>query len=430
MFVGITTVCLINIFTGCSKSGGSPTPKSSVPAITALSVNSGPYNTSVIITGIGFSSTLTSDQVFFNGKTAAITAATPTQITALVPLAAGTGNVSVTVNGATANGPVFNYKLSYVIAPFAGVDNFVGDQDGQGFYALFNGIMGLATDAGGNLYVACSGDGLIKKVTPGALSSTIAGGGRGGPPYAGIGNAAIFEAPAGVTVDKTGNIYVSDQALMLISKIIPPNNVTTLAGGLPFTYGELSTNGKGAMASFNTPIGIVVDGSGNVYVADLFDYMIRKITPDGTVTTFAGQNNMPGFVDGIGTAAKFGGISGMAIDSLGNIYAQMGVVIRKITSNGTVSTFAGNGKVGLTDGPGQSATFTSNCYNGIAIDKNGNLFVLDSSGDVIREITPQGVVSTPFPEGSITGNVQTITIDASGNIYLGYVASIRKISMQ
>src|SRR6202142_3898839 len=156
-----------------------------------------------------------------------------------------------------------------------------------------------------------------------------------------------------------------------------------------------STDGTGSAARFNHPYGLAVDSSGNVYVADRANAVIRKITPAGVVTTIAGRAGVPGSVDGNGTAALFNNPSGVAVDGTGNLYvADTGNdTIRKITPGGTSSIFAGSaGGVGSADGTGATVQFNS--PNGIAIDGSGNLYVADSGNNTIRKITSGGVSST------------------------------------
>jgi len=144
-------------------------------------------------------------------------------------------------------------------------------------------------------------------------------------------------------------------------------------------------NGPGATAQFSSPVGVAVDGSGNVYVADVSNNRIRKITPAGEVTTLAGTGT-PGFADGPGATAQFNSPFGVAIDVSGNVYVgdQFNHSIRKITPAGDVSTLAGDGTSGFVDGPGASAQFNSPF--GVAVDGSGNVYVADQNNHRIRKI--------------------------------------------
>jgi sugar lactone lactonase YvrE len=201
-------------------------------------------------------------------------------------------------------------------------------------------------------------------------------------------------------------VYVADTGNNRIRKITPSGNVTTLAGSGSFGYAD----GQGTAASFYEPTGVAVDGSGNVYVADKGNNRIRKITPSGNVTTLAGSGSR-GYGEGQGTSASFSGTYGLAVDGSGNVYvADNGNNrIRKITPSGNVTTLAGSGSYGSTDGPGTSASFNSS--TGVAVDGSGNVYVADMFNHRIRKIffdsdgdgLSNGGESRPL-SGSFTGS--------------------------
>jgi sugar lactone lactonase YvrE len=234
-----------------------------------------------------------------------------------------------------------------MVNTLAGSDS-TGAVDGQGPLAYFFGPSSVSCDAQGNVYVADAGNNLIRMVTPGGLVSTIAGqinpGAQNGPD-----SSATFNNPAGIAVDGSGNIYVADMLNDLIRKI-SGGQVSTLAGSLNDTT-VASINGVGTAASFVFPNSVAVDASGNVYTTEYVTNLIRKITPDGTVTTLAGSG-ASGQADSTGTAASFSGPSGVAVDASGNVYVAdtYNNVIRKITPAGVVSTIAGSGVAGSTNG--------------------------------------------------------------------------------
>jgi sugar lactone lactonase YvrE len=269
--------------------------------------------------------------------------------------------------------------------------------------------------------------------------STVAGSGSVGTAN-GIGTAASFNNPAGIAVDASGNLYVADSNNDLIRKITADGVVTTLAGSAGVTG---AVNGTGTAASFWHPWGIAVDSSGNVYVADQLNAVIRKITTDGVVTTLAGSAGVYGSADGIGTVASFFQPAGIAVDSTGSVYvADSGNnIIRKITSDGVVTTLAGSEKVtGSTNGTRDAASFNS--PEGVALDTYGNLYVTDSVNDLIRKITPLGVVTTLAGSAGVAGSANGIravasfntpfgiAVDNSGNVYVADQVNnlIRKIS--
>ena len=265
----------------------------------------------------------------------------------------------------------------------------IGSTDGTGASASFKYPSGLAVDPVGNVYVADTGNNKIRKITSAGAVTSLAGSGTIGSAD-GTGAAASFNSPNGVAVDAGGNVYVTDLGNNKIRKITPAGVVTTLAGG--GTIG--SADGTGTSASFYWPLGVVVEPGGNLYVSEIRNHKIRKITPAGVVTTFAGSGNT-GTADGTGTTASFNSPTGMSIDSGGNVYVadRDNQKIRKITSVGVVTTLAGNGNTGTADGNGAVASFTS--PSGVSVDSGGNVYVADAGNNRIRIITPGSYVINP-----------------------------------
>jgi sugar lactone lactonase YvrE len=256
--------------------------------------------------------------------------------------------------------------------------------------------------------------------------STFAGNGSSG--YAdGQGLGALFNNPQAVTVDSKGNIYVSDSFNGLIRLVTPAAAVSTFAG-TPSAIGFV--NGPAASAQFYAPSGSVFDAQGNLYVSDFGNNVIRKITPGGIVSTFAGSG-VAGYRNGAvdsahlknpsDSLAMFNSPQGLAIDAAGNIYvADRGNnVIRKILPTGRTVTFAGTRTAGFIDGTDELASF--NNPTGVAVDVNGNVYVTDQGNSSLREITPGEVVSTlvggPL-QLSLLNYPSAITIDKTGNLYL------------
>jgi sugar lactone lactonase YvrE len=250
----------------------------------------------------------------------------------------------------------------------------------------------------------------------------------------GIGTAATFFNPTGLATDKSGNIYVSDVSGQRIRKISPSGVVSTLAGN----GGTAFADGNGTVATFNSAYGIAVDTNGIVYVADSSNRRIRKIETNGLVSTFAGDGGTA-YADGTGTSVSVPGTTGIAIDASGNLYATGNNGVLKITPSGFVSTFVGNGGTALIDGTGSAASF----YNpiGITMDVAGNLFVADRFHHCIRKVTQAGVVTT-FAGSGIQGTADGlgtaatffkpfgVAIDARGDFYVTdeYNNLIRHIS--
>jgi len=321
------------------------------------------------------------------------------------------------------------YETGITVSTFAGSTS--GYADGTGTAAQFYLPVGVAVDALGNVYVADYNNHRIRKITPAGVVSTFAGSTAG---YIdGTGTAAQFYRPVGVAVDALGNVYVADYNNHRIRKITPAGVVSTFAGSA-----QGYADGTGTAAQFNFPTGVAVDASGNVYVADRNNHKIRKITPAGVVTTVAGST--AGYIDGTGTAAQFYSPGGVVVDSSSNIYVAdlSNHKIRKITPAGVVTTVAGS-TAGYIDGTGTAARF-NNPYN-IALDSSGNKYVADLSNHKIRKITPAGVVTTVaggaqgYADGTGTAalfyNPIGVAVDnASGNIYVGDYNNnrIRKIT--
>lgn len=416
---------------GCSKnsSNPTPTPQNNLPTVTSLSVDTGVYGTSVKITGTGFSTTLSDDKVFFNGKQASITAATSTQLTATVPVGAGTGKVSVTVNnGSQVNGPTFVYQLSAVVTTIAGNEH-QGFIDGKGTNASFYSIWGIALDPFGNIYV--SDTYYIRKVAPDGTVTTMAGNSNGnaiGWDLDGKGSAATFGNPCSLTTDKLGNVYIADGTR--VRKMTPDGTVSTL----------WITQNLNPLPTALT--GIVLDASGNIYASDAGSNIIVKIKTDETASIFAG-NGMNASVDGQGSSASFSDPVDMAIDDAGNLFVTdlKSNKIRKVTPSGYVTTVAGSGNRGSENGQALKASFYS--PDGIAVDKSGNLFIGDFGTYLVREMSSNGIVSTlagtgkmgsPPVDGIGTsasfGLVNTLKVDTSGAIYVADANKIRKITFQ
>jgi sugar lactone lactonase YvrE len=317
---------------------------------------------------------------------------------------------------------------------------------GQGWYDGTNGEAhfyypaGVATDSGGNIYAADINNHTIRKISPGGEVTTLAGLAGISGTNNGTGSAARFNQPESVAVDTSGNVYVTDTANHTIRKITPAGLVTTLAG-LPGTSG--TNNGTGTAARFTRPNGVAVDGSNNVYVGDSYNQTIRKITPAGAVTTFAGLAGVVGTKNGTGTGARFNYPSRLAVDSRGNLYVAdtQNSAIRKITPAGVVTTLAGSaGTSGTNNGTGGNARF--NLPFGVALDAGANVYVADTGNHTIRKITPAGVVTTFAGLAGTAGSTNAtgtaarfntpagITMDGNSNLYVGdtYNHLLRKIT--
>jgi hypothetical protein len=280
-----------------------------------------------------------------------------------------------------------------------------GFADGTGAAAQFNTTRGVAVDDVGSIIVTDQGNHRVRKITPDGTVSTLAGSGSGGCAD-GAGAAAQFNRPIGVAVDGEGSIIIADYGNNRVRKLTPDGIVSTLAG----SGSEGFADGAGTAAQFSHPIGVAVDGEGNIIITDFFNHRVRKITPDGTVSTLAGSGS-EGFADGAGAAAQFNGPWGVAVDGEGSIIiADRGNErVRKITPDGTVSTLAGSGSAGFADGAGAAAQF--DCPTGVAVDGEGSIIITDYNNKRVRKITPDGTVSTLF---ACSCGLRGVAIDADG----------------
>jgi streptogramin lyase len=326
---------------------------------------------------------------------------------------------------------VFGCNRKEWLSPAGVVDSTVvagsdpaGLVNGSGSAARFNHPFGLTLDTAGNLYITDQGNSVIRKMDKNGMVTTFAGvGGKQGyvnGPY----SAATFYRPFGIASDVAGNIYVADAGNNVIRGISPAGTVSTFAGiGIP------GASNAADSVSFDSPLGVTVDGSGNVYVADYENDIIRKISPIGAVSTLAGLSGTPGATDGRDTSARFNLPESVAVDASGNLYvADNGNnLIRKIAPDGTVSTLAGSGQVGSGNGQGTAASFNSPF--GIAVDPSGNVYVADSGNNLIRKISPAGAVTTIAGSGvkgagnatGVTASFNTpsgVAVDAAGNVYV------------
>lgn len=371
----ITVILLI--FAACSKNDN-PEP---LPVIRSFYPTFGLVGSSVAIYGDQFIPTVPPEKGFgpfantsiiaFNGTVAEAEYVYQDSIgkqyiyPAKVPAGATSGKITVTANGKTVSSlddfivcvPIYLPNVEVTSVPASG--------------AWGNDV---AIDSEGSLYV--TQDNRIVRITPDGNAHTLW-------------SSVWGDIPLGIVVDANKNVFATIYSSYIL-KISADGKATILAGSAE--SGDV--DGQGASARFNLSYGIAVDNDGNVYVADTFNHKIRKITPDGTVSTLAGSTS--GYKDGTGTKAQFGSPWDVATDGEGNVYVADGVRIRKITSDGQVSTVAGS-TPGYLDGTTANARFGQ--LIGIAIDTAGNLYVCDADNNmltylVVRRIAPDGTVVT------------------------------------
>jgi len=305
----------------------------------------------------------------------------------------------------------FNQRIrkidpSGIISTFAGtgVAGYGGD-GGSATLALVKNVSDVAVDATGNVYIADKGNSRVRKINNSGIISTFAGNGTGG--YSGDGGPATSAAlsPNNITIDALGNVYISDASNACIRKVNSSGVISTIAGtGIQGYSGD---GGLAINAQLKNPGGLCVDGSGNIYVSD-GNNCIRKINTSGIISTYAG-NGAAGFSGdgGAATSAQFNVPLGIAIDGLGNLYISdfSNNRIRKVSSSGVISTFAGNG-IAAFSGDGALAT-TAGVWNpqGICVDVTGNVY--SSNSNRIRVICNSACITSvnSIPENNNKLNV-------------------------
>ncbi|WP_183575408.1 NHL repeat-containing protein [Mucilaginibacter sp. X5P1] len=345
----------------------------------------------------------------FTSTLTGLTAATTYYLRAYATNSAGTA-YGVVITFKTNNVTGINTTVSTLAGSIAG-----GFFDGSGPSALFANPQGVVADAQGNVYVADGFNNRIRKITPAGVTTTYAGDGNAGF-LNGPAATAEFYAPQGIAIDAQGNLFVADLGNNVIRKISTAGVVSTFCGNGTRGY----VNGADTLAEFNNPQGLCVDASGNVFVADRSNNLVRKITAAGVASNFAGSGAAYYF-NGTGSDNSFNGPKGVAVDASGNVYvADAGnYSIRKITPAQVVTTVAGS--------PVQTTIVGTPA--GISIDSKGNLYITDQGGRIL-EITTSNILYILAGTASTAGYVdgtgtaakfsspQGITIDNKGNIYV------------
>ncbi len=326
------------------------------------------------------------------------------------------------------------------VSTVSGIVETPGSNDGDALQARFFFPHGIAADSLGHIFIADRDNHAIRvlDLKTGVVSTLAGKAGQAGN-VDGVGDAARFNEPWGICARPDGVVYVADTKNNKIRKITLDGQVTTFAGTGNFG----TTNGSSTASTFGNPTGIERDAEGILYVADHATHIIRKVDKLGNVTTLAGKPYLPGDADGVGSDAEFWRPYGLSLDNDGNVIVadEWNNKIRRVTPQGVVTTLAGSGINGATDGNSTSASF--NYPWDVTVDPDGNTYVGDGYNNTIRKIAPNGQVTTlagiTQVEGTLDGqgtnasfkSVTSLSWSSYDNcIYLTdcYSHTIRKIS--
>lgn len=399
------------------------------PSITTISPEKGYPMSTLAIRGENFSRVRLENRVEVNGLEARIIHFNEHSIHVEVPEDGSTGPVSVFVNGRSTLGPVFEYMVPpaiYRAETYAGTGT-LGYTEGERLSAQLNRPGGVVFDSQGNLIFSDRNNNRIRKVSPDGQVSLVAGTGAQGS-QDGPALQATFFWPYGIAIDKEDNLYIADRSNHLIRKIDAATGMVSTIAGSSSGFAE----GNGAQARFNQPTDVAVADDGSVYVADYNNSRIRRITPDGTVSTYVGDGTR-GHIDGSRETARIDRAAGVDIDQNGNLYIadRFNYCLRKVTPAGEVSTIAGSRsrEYGYADGPEADALFFG--IWGVHAADDGHIYIAEiNDNHSIRVLTPEGEVLTiggGGQSGFLNGEPSTVsryntpvglTIDANGSIYV------------
>jgi trimeric autotransporter adhesin len=354
----------------------------------------------------------------------------------------GAGNVYIADLG---NDRIRKVSPAGIISTVAGngVLGYSGD-GGPAIAAQLWSPEGVAVDGASSLYIADFGSNRVREVSPAGIITTVAG--NGTYSYSGDGGPATsaqLYSPGGVAVDGAGNLYIADTSNNRIRRVSPAGIITTVAGN--GTTGFSGDGGPATSAQLNEPAGLAVDGAGNLYIADTDNFRIRKVSTAGIITTIAG-NGKPGYTGDGGPAASTGLSypAGVALDGAGNLYiADTGNErTRKVSPEGIISTVAGNGVFGYSGDGGPATNAQLYWPEGVAVDGGGSLYIADSRNSRVRKVSPEGIISTVVGGGdrglgdggpatvAQLGLPWDVVLDDAGNLYIADAGDdrIRRVS--
>ena len=296
-----------------------------------------------------------------------------------------------------------------IINLFAGVGGTAGStgDGGQATAAKLAYPFRITPDGSGNIYIADMNNAIIRKVDAAGIITAVAGSGVQG--YSGDGGPALaarLNNPLAIAFDVTGNMYILDNGSSVIRKVTTAGIITTVAGN--GTAGYSGDGGPAVLAMLNHPTDIETDKTGNLYIADGTNHAVRKVTAEGTISAWAGNGaNAYTGDSGLATLAGLKHPTGLAVDANGNLYIadDESLVIRKVTPENIISTFAGTGIAGFSGdgGAATSAQFQLNSPNGLAVDNNGNVYAADYQNHAVRKINTNGIISTVAGTSGVQG---------------------------
>ncbi len=327
----------------------------------------------------------------------------------------------------------------------SGLGRYTGD-GGPATAASLSLPSDVAVDQGGNLYIADTFNSSIRKVTPDGIITTVAGTGNGGgfgTPAAGV----TLATPAGVSVDASGNVFIADTGHNLIRKLTPAGVATIVAGSGTSGFGGDGGPATGATLTF--PGRAIVDGAGNLYISDTTNNRIRRVGTNGIISTICGVGPTGTFAGGFSgdggpaTQASINTPEGLAVDSSGNLYFadNQNLRIRKIDSGGNITTVAGSGSFKFFGDGGTATGANLHQPSSVAVDAAGDFYIADTLNRRVRKVTPDGRIVTVAGNGSATfsgdgavattaglGNPMGVAVDQSGNLFIASAGRVRKVS--
>lgn len=384
-----------------------------------------------IVEGDGMSYQLKKDGVTVPGALPSVSTGAATWVSFSVPIRSANDGGVYTIEVSNAAGVNVSDPAMIVVTPqlavstLAGTPGAAGSSDGASAAASFRNPTDLASDGSGNFYVADSSNHTIRRISAAGAVTTFAGVAGQSGATDGSSTVARFNTPSGLAFDAAGNLYVADGGNHTVRRISAAGVVTTIAGsaGLPG-----SADGSGAAARFKYPRDVVVDPAGNVYVADSENFLLRRISPSGVVSTVAGVAGRSDAADGVGAQARFGRLASLAIDASGNLYVADSWGVRRVTPAGAVTTITAMGTPTALDvgtGRGGSQAAFMDLW-GIALAPNGDLYLATTTE--IRRLTNGGILVTlagggwGFADGTGTrasfSGAGGLVVDANGTVWV------------